>query len=124
MALKCSFIILRSFARHANLVSMTRFKDSQTPNPMRPAPLPGHWLLQDAKARFSELVRRVRSDGPQHVTVHGRDEVVVIAAEDFRRLQGDRTGEALVKALQASPYREVELALASSVTAPVRDVAL
>jgi hypothetical protein len=28
--------------------------------------------LQDAKARFSELVRKVRSDGPQHVTVHGR----------------------------------------------------
>jgi antitoxin (DNA-binding transcriptional repressor) of toxin-antitoxin stability system len=35
----------------------------------------GYWLLQDAKARFSELVRRVRSEGPQHVTVHGRDEV-------------------------------------------------
>jgi prevent-host-death family protein len=44
------------------------------------------WLLQDAKARSSELVRRVRSEGPQHVTVHGRDEVVVIAAEEFRRL--------------------------------------
>jgi len=32
--------------------------------------LPGHWVLQDAKARFSELVRRVRSEGPRHVTVH------------------------------------------------------
>ncbi|WP_373559421.1 type II toxin-antitoxin system prevent-host-death family antitoxin [Variovorax sp. YR752] len=41
-------------------------------------------MLQDAKARFSELVRRVRSDGPQHVIVHGRDEVLVIAAEEFR----------------------------------------
>ena len=40
---------------------------------------PGRWPLQDAKARFSELVRRVRSDGPQHVTVRGRDEVVVVA---------------------------------------------
>src|SRR5438876_1364277 len=39
----------------------------------------GYWLLQDAKARFSELVRKARSEGPQHVTVHGRDEVVVIA---------------------------------------------
>src|SRR5260221_28710 len=36
---------------------------------------PGHWLLQDAKARFSELVRRVRTEGPQHVTVHGRAEL-------------------------------------------------
>ncbi|WP_440534574.1 hypothetical protein [Variovorax sp. YR566] len=30
------------------------------------------------------MVRRVRSDGPQHVIVHGRDEVLVIAAEEFR----------------------------------------
>src|SRR5258706_12924596 len=49
-------------------------------------PKSGPWLLQDAKARFSELVRRVRSEGPQRVTVHGRDEVVVISAEEFRRL--------------------------------------
>src|ERR1700680_3318497 len=71
--------------------------------------MPGHWLLQDAKARFSELVRRVRSEGPQHVTVHGRDEVVVIAAEDFRRLKGDRTGASLIAALQASPHREIDI---------------
>jgi len=69
----------------------------------------GYWLLQDAKARFSELVRKVRSEGPQHVTVHGRDEVVVIAAEEFRRLKGDVTGAALVDAIQASPYRDIEL---------------
>lgn len=81
-------------------------------------------MLQDAKARFSELVRRVRSEGPQHVTVHGRDEVVVIAAEDFRRLQGAHTGKALIDVLQASPCRDIELSLASSVTAAVRDVEL
>ncbi len=71
--------------------------------------LPGHWLLQDAKARFSELVRRVRSEGPQHVTVHGRDEVVVLSAEEFRRLKGERTGEALIAAMQASPYRDIDI---------------
>jgi prevent-host-death family protein len=70
---------------------------------------PGRWLLRDAKARFSELVRRVRTEGPQHVTVHGRDEVVVIAAEEFRRLKGGVTGAALVDAIQASPYRDIEL---------------
>ena len=70
---------------------------------------PGHWLLQDAKARFSELVRRVRSEGPQHVTVHGRDEVVVVAAEEFRRLKGERTGAALIAALQASPHRDIDI---------------
>jgi prevent-host-death family protein len=85
--------------------------------------LPGYWLLQDAKARFSELVRRVHSEGPQHVTVHGRDEVVVIAAEEYRRLQGERTGRALIEAIQASPYRDTELE-APRTPMPVRDVAM
>jgi prevent-host-death family protein len=83
----------------------------------------GYWLLQDAKARFSELVRRVRSDGPQHVTVHGRDEVVVIAAEEFRRLKGDLTGHALVAAMQASPHRDIDIEPRRA-PMPVRDVAL
>jgi prevent-host-death family protein len=86
-------------------------------------PQPGRWLLQDAKARFSELVRRVRSEGPQHVTVHGRDEVVVISAEEFRRLKGDLTGEALIAAMQASPARDIDLAPRRA-PFPVRDVTL
>jgi prevent-host-death family protein len=84
---------------------------------------PSHWPLQDAKARFSELVRRVRSDGPQHVTVHGRDEVVVVAAEEFRRLKGDRTGAALIAALQESPYRDIDIEPRRE-RLPVRDVKL
>jgi prevent-host-death family protein len=84
---------------------------------------PGYWLLQDAKARFSELVRLVRSEGPQHVTVHGRDEVVVLSAEEFRRLRGDRTGQALIDAMQTSPHRDIEIE-PSRGTMPVRDVSL
>jgi prevent-host-death family protein len=80
-------------------------------------------MLQDAKARFSELVRRAHSEGPQHVTVHGRDEVVVVAAEEFRRLTGDRTGAALIAVMQASPYREVSLE-PERYPLPVRDVDL
>jgi prevent-host-death family protein len=86
---------------------------------------PGHWPLQAAKARFSELVRLVRSEGPQHVTVHGRDEVVVIAAEEFRRLKGIRTGQALIDALQASPHRDIDIDIEPvRVPMPVRDVSL
>jgi len=44
------------------------------------------WKLEDAKARFSEVVRRARSEGPQRVTVRGRDAVVVISAEELERL--------------------------------------
>mgnify|MGYP001561971714 CR=1 FL=1 len=67
------------------------------------------WPLQEAKARFSELVRQVHSEGPQHVTVHGRDEVVVVAAAEFRRLKGSLTGQALIDALRASPHRKITL---------------
>lgn len=73
------------------------------------AALPNYWVLQDAKARFSELVRRVHSDGPQHVTVDDGDEVVVISAKEFRRLQGNRTGRDLIEAIQSSPHRDVNL---------------
>jgi len=84
---------------------------------------PGRWHLHDAKARFSELVRRARAEGPQHVTVHGRDEVVVVAAEEFRRLKGERTGKALIAAMQASPHRDIELE-PKRFRLPVRDVKL
>ncbi len=108
---------------------MTRSNDDSFTDPMgKPAKsrsplLPGHWLLQDAKARFSELVRRARSEGPQHVTVHGREEVVVIAAEEFRRLRGEQTGQALIDAMQASPHRDIEIE-PQRMPMPVRDVSL
>ena len=86
-------------------------------------PKSGHWLLQDAKARFSELVRRVRSEGPQRVTVHGRDEVVVISAEEFRRLKGDLTGESLIAAMQALPHRDVDIE-SGRAPMPVREISL
>lgn len=95
----------------------------KTQAPPKPPRQPRRWPLQDAKARFSELVRRVRSEGPQHVTVHGRDEVVVVAADEFRRLKGVRTGRALVDALQASPYRDLDIEPRRE-RMPVRDVEL
>lgn len=88
---------LKPFSKPAKRRRPTRIRQS------------GHWRLQDAKARFSELVRRVHSEGPQRVTVHGRDAVVVISAEEFRRLKGDLTGEVLIAAMQASPHRDVDV---------------
>lgn len=45
------------------------------------------WQIQEAKQRFSELVRHAEADGPQVVTRHGRKVVVVLAAEEYTRLQ-------------------------------------
>ncbi|HEY2894187.1 MAG TPA: type II toxin-antitoxin system Phd/YefM family antitoxin [Pirellulales bacterium] len=107
---------------------MTRLPKSKSSAPKVEKPRarkgrPGYWVLQDAKARFSELVRKVRSEGPQHVTVHGRDEVVVIAAEEFRRLKGSTTGQALIEAMQASPHRDIDIEPLRG-TMPVRDISL
>jgi len=100
---------------------MTRSAKS---NRTRPPPPHGRWLLQDAKARFSELVRRVRSEGAQHVTVHGRDAVVVLSAEEFHRLKGDRSGADLIEAVQASPYRDEIDIEPQRGPMPVRDATL
>ena len=65
------------------------------------------------------------SDGPQHVTLHGRDAVVVVDADEFNRLKGARTGELLIEALKASPHREIEIEIETYRSAmPVRAVKL
>jgi prevent-host-death family protein len=94
---------LEIFRIAANLAGMTRA--GIPTNTILP-----RWRLRDARARFSELLRRAGSDGPQIVTVHGREAVVVVDADEFRRMQGDRSGALLVAAMQASPHRAIELA--------------
>ena len=53
------------------------------------------WKLQDAKARFSEVVRKARSGTPQIVTVHGEEAVVVTAA---KKGEPDRTSGVMTTA--------------------------
>ncbi|HZU58932.1 MAG TPA: type II toxin-antitoxin system Phd/YefM family antitoxin [Actinocrinis sp.] len=47
-----------------------------------------HWQIQEAKQRFSELIRSVQADGPQFVTKHGEEIAVVIDIEEYNRLHG------------------------------------
>ena len=46
----------------------------------------GHWQLQEAKQRLSELVKRASEEGPQVVTRHGEDVAVVLSMRDYRQL--------------------------------------
>ena len=46
------------------------------------------WQLQTAKARFSELFRRARSEGPQLITRRDKEGVVMISDEQYQRLVG------------------------------------
>ena len=50
------------------------------------SPTPDHWQIQDAKQRFSEMIRAVTSDGPQVITRHGEDVAVVVDIGEYRRL--------------------------------------
>ncbi len=59
------------------------------------------WQLQAAKQHFSELVERARNDGPQVVTKHGKDAVVVVSAEEYQRLRGD--GPNLIEFIRSAP---------------------
>jgi antitoxin Phd len=45
------------------------------------------WPVQDAKARFSELVETSLREGPQIVTKRGVETAVVVPIEEWRRLQ-------------------------------------
>ena len=65
------------------------------------------WQLQEAKNRLSELVRKAREEGPQVITIHGTDAVVVMAAEQFRKLSPHK--RTLLEFFRRSPLVGVEL---------------
>jgi len=69
---------------------------------------PASWRLEEAKARFSELVRRARATGPQHVTVRGQEAVVVLSAEDYARLAPAATAPTLAALFGTGPFARLE----------------
>ncbi len=79
------------------------------------------WQLQEAKARFSELMRGAAATGPQTITVRGRRAAVLLSADDYDRLK--RLKPSLVEFLRASPLAGVRLNLDRD-QSPPRDVEL
>ena len=62
------------------------------------------WQLHEAKARFSELFRKVRTEGPQRVVKQHGEAVVIVAAEEFDRAQErNRQPTSLVEFFRAAP---------------------
>jgi prevent-host-death family protein len=68
----------------------------------KPGTVGEEWQFEEAKARFSELFRLARERGPQRVTKHGREAVVVLPAEEYDRLSKARK-ESLAQFLADSP---------------------
>ncbi len=78
------------------------------------------WQLQEAKSRFSEVVDRTLKEGPQMVTRRGEEAVVILAADEYRRLSGQTPrlmdcllnaprGEALVFERSPEAIRDIAL---------------
>lgn len=74
---------------------------------MRPS-----WQLQEAKNRLSAVVDEAIRSGPQTITRHGKEAVVVLSMKDFQRLAARKTG--LIEFFRHSPLRGVDLDLERS----------
>ena len=84
-----------------------------------PAPTPG-WKLGEARAKFSKLVRLATAGQPQRVTVHGKDAVVIVAAETFEALQAREQSGRLHELLSQSPLSRITFG-GDGVRSPVRE---
>jgi prevent-host-death family protein len=72
----------------------------------------GEWQVQTAKARFSELFRRARAEGPQLITRQGKEGVVMMSDEQYEELVGrSHQPKTLVEFFRTSPLVGVELDL-------------
>lgn len=65
------------------------------------------WTVATAKARFSELIAKARSDGPQTVTRNGKPAVVLVSSEEWERRTARKDN--LFDFLRNSPLRGVDL---------------
>jgi|SRR5208337_110025 len=75
-------------AKHGEKNVAPKRRTTQEPN-ARPHPQVAHsatWKLEEAKAKFSEVVRRAHDQGPQYVTVRGKQAVAIIDAAELERL--------------------------------------
>jgi prevent-host-death family protein len=63
-----------------------------------------HWTVADAKAKLSEVIEKAQKVGPQRITRHGREAVVVVSAQEWER-KTKRKGN-LAEFLASSPLRD------------------
>lgn len=65
------------------------------------------WQLQEAKNRFSEVVDKALTEGPQRVTRHGKDAVVVIATSEYERM-ANPPRKSFVEFLLSAPKVDID----------------
>lgn len=79
------------------------------------------WALQDAKAKFSEMVREAQAEGPQEITLRGEPIAVVLSSEEYHRLITPR--KRFVELIRSSPLMGTDVDFERTQT-PTRELEL
>jgi prevent-host-death family protein len=66
-----------------------------------------HWQVQEAKQRFSEVLRAAEEGEPQIVTKHGEEVAVIIDIAEYRRLRGQSVS--FMTYLRTDPSTDADL---------------
>ncbi|MDW7762029.1 MAG: type II toxin-antitoxin system Phd/YefM family antitoxin [Acidobacteriota bacterium] len=70
----------------------------------------GHrWQLQEAKNKFSKLVEKARQEGPQFVTKHGKESIVVLSVEEYKKIIKPKSN--LFQFIQTSPLSKTSVSI-------------
>jgi antitoxin Phd len=80
------------------------------------------WQLQEAKNKLSELIERALAEGPQVITRHGEEVVIVIPAMKYRKMMAPK--QKLGDFLLASPLRNSKLEISRDRTMATREIDL
>lgn len=67
------------------------------------------WQFQEAKKKFNNLVECAQQEDPQIVTKYGKEAVVVLSVDDYKK--NHQTEKSLINFLQESPLGDIELDL-------------
>jgi prevent-host-death family protein len=65
------------------------------------------WQIQEAKAKFSELVQKAIDEGPQTITRRGKDVAVVLSAAEFELMKKRQVD--FKELLAAAPLEGIDL---------------
>jgi antitoxin Phd len=79
------------------------------------------WQLQEAKAKFSEVVKLANQEGPQEITMRGQPTAILISLKDFEKIKKKKPS--LVSFMRASPLVGVDLKLERD-KSPAREINL
>ena len=79
------------------------------------------WQVQEAKAKFSEVVKLANQEGPQEITMRGQPTAILISLKDFEKIKEKKPS--LVSFMRSSPLAGVDLKLERD-KSPAREIKL